>query len=314
MKELRQLNLGCHIGGYWLGGCGYADDLILLAPSRDVLQRMIEVCEAYASEHNLVFSTDPEPAKSKSKCMYFCGRLGGRVRYPAPLQLDGKSLPWVETADHLGHTLHQLTSMDKDCQRARGRFISKSIEIRDQLSFAHPEHKMKAVQALCSDAYGSMLWDLGSQSSEQFFKCWNTCVKLCYGVPRNTFTYLVEGWFAAEMVSMRNQVMTRYAGFYRKLLSSPSREIRALARIVADDPRSTTCSNLRLLRSKTGFSQPYMYSSLRIKAALPVQSVPDKEKWRLGLLTSLLNMRCEKDLRVEDTRRICAMIDSLCAT
>ena len=43
LAELRKLQLGCHIGGYWLGGCGYADDLILLAPSRDVLQRMLEV-------------------------------------------------------------------------------------------------------------------------------------------------------------------------------------------------------------------------------------------------------------------------------
>ena len=93
LKELRKLQLGCHIGGYWLGACGYADDLILMAPSRDVLQRMIQVCEVYASEHNLVFSTDPVPSKSKSKCMYFCGRLGGRVKYPAPLQLAGKDLP-----------------------------------------------------------------------------------------------------------------------------------------------------------------------------------------------------------------------------
>ena len=84
---MAKLQLGYHIGGYWLGGCGYADDLILLAPSRDVLQRMIEVCEIYASEHNLEFSTHPEPSKSKTKCVYFCGRVGGRVRYPDPVYL-----------------------------------------------------------------------------------------------------------------------------------------------------------------------------------------------------------------------------------
>ena len=116
------------------------------------------------------------------------------------------------------------------------------------------------------------------------------------------------------MTSLRNQVLSRYAGFYRKLLSSPSREIRALAGIVSDDPRSTTCRNLRLLRSKTGLSQPQMFSSMRIKAALPVQTVPEKEEWRLGLLTSLLKLRSEKNLKVEDSRSICAMIDSLCAT
>ena len=162
-----------------------------------------------------------------------------------------------------------------------------------------------------TDAYGSMLWDLGSPTSEQFFKCWNTCVKLCNDVPRSTFTYLVEGWFVAGMIPLRNQVISRYPGFYRKLLSSPSREIRALARIVSNDPRSTTCKNLRFLRSKTEMNQPEFYSSLRIKAALPVQAVPECEKWRLGLLANLLMVRGEKHLRVEDTRSICAMIDSL---
>ena len=314
LKELRELQLGCHIGGYWLGGCGYADDLILLAPSRDVLQRMIEVCEVYASEHNLEFSTHPEPTKSKTKCVYFCGRVGNRVRYPDPLYLDGKALPWVETADHLGHTLHQLTSMEKDCHRARGKFISKSVEIRDQLGYADPLHKLKAVQIMCTDAYGCMLWDLASSSSEQFFKCWNTCVKLCYDVPRSTFTYLIEGYLAADVAPLRNQVLARYAGFYRGLLSSPSREVRAMARIVSDDPRSSTCRNLRLLRQVTGLSQPHLLSNYRMKASLPVKSVPEKESWRLGLLTTLLRWRVEKHTRAEDTSRICAMIESLCTT
>ena len=36
LQKLRNLQLGCHIGGYWYGGCGYADDLILMAPNREV--------------------------------------------------------------------------------------------------------------------------------------------------------------------------------------------------------------------------------------------------------------------------------------
>ena len=83
---LRKLQLGCHIGGWWFGALGYADDLILLAPNREVLQAMLVVCQSYAREHNLVFSTDPVPAKSKTKCMYFCGRMG-HVKYPAPVKL-----------------------------------------------------------------------------------------------------------------------------------------------------------------------------------------------------------------------------------
>ena len=83
--------------------------------------------------------------------------------------------------------------------------------------------------------HGSMLWDLASPSSDQFFKC---CVKLFYDFLRITLTYLVEGWFAADLVSLRNHFFARYFGFYRSLLSSPSREIRALVMLVFNDPRS----------------------------------------------------------------------------
>ena len=313
LKELRNLQLGCHIGGCWFGGCGYADDLILLAPNREVLQKMVKICQKYGEDHNLVFSTDPVPALSKTKCLYFCGRTG-RVKYPDPVQLDGKDLPWVESADHLGHKLWQKSSMEKDCNRARGKFIQKTVELREQLSFANPQQILQAVQVLSTDAYGSMLWELSSNPAEQYFKCWNTCIKLVYGVPRSTFTYLVEGYFAADQTSLRNQVLSRYPGFYRNLLNSPSREVRLLARIVADDPRSTTCANLKYIERLAGLCQPELYSSHRVRAALPVREVPEQEKWRLGLLSKLFMLKSERYLRVEDTKTICAMLDSLCST
>ena len=91
---------------------------------------MVKVCQQYGEKHNLIFSTDPSPAKSKTKCLYFCGRLNNVV-YPSPVQLDGKDLPWVVTADHLGHTLHQLVTMDQDAKIKRAKFIDKSVEIRE---------------------------------------------------------------------------------------------------------------------------------------------------------------------------------------
>ena len=284
-----------------------------MAPNREVLQSMVVICERYGREHNLVISTDPVPAKSKTKCVYFCGR-SSKVKYPDPVQLDGKYLPWVEHADHLGHTLHQMVSMDKDCHRARAKFIDKTVDVREQFSFANPAQVLQMVQVLCTDGYGSMVWDLESNAAEQLFRSWNTCVKLVWGVPRSTYTYLVEGFFAQSQTSFRNQIVSRYPGFYRKLLSSPSKEVRILARVVSNDPRSTTCKNLRYVRKMTSLGQAENYSSWRIRDALPVRKVPEKETWRLGLLANLMDMRSQKHLYVEDTKRITAMIDSLCST
>ena len=55
----------------YVGVLGYADDLFLLSPSIDGLQEMLLVCEKYAESHNLKFSTDNNPQKSKTKCMAF---------------------------------------------------------------------------------------------------------------------------------------------------------------------------------------------------------------------------------------------------
>ena len=91
IKELRHQGLGCHIGGVWVGAAGYADDIILLAPSRTAMQRMLKVCERYATSHNLCFSTDPVPSKSKTKCIFMSGYAN--PVYPVPLKLSGQDLP-----------------------------------------------------------------------------------------------------------------------------------------------------------------------------------------------------------------------------
>ena len=64
LKELRRLGLGCYMAGVWTGATCYADDLLLLSPTRSGMEAMLKVCERYAAEHNISFSVDANPAKS----------------------------------------------------------------------------------------------------------------------------------------------------------------------------------------------------------------------------------------------------------
>ena len=156
LKKLRKMSLGCHISGIWYGALGYADDLILISPSRESMAQMLKTCEEYAEEHNLEFSTDPNPNKSKSKCLYFCGKEN--TPYPKKLTLNGEDLPFVKQATHLGHELHQNGNMNFDIQTKKARFIQDSISIRETFGFAEPSQVIKATRVY----YGSMftLWFL----------------------------------------------------------------------------------------------------------------------------------------------------------
>ena len=79
LEELRKLGVGCHIGDVFMGAAGFADDVILLAPSRTAMQLMLKVCQEFGVSNNLQYSTDPEPLKSKTKCLFMCEKLGNTV-------------------------------------------------------------------------------------------------------------------------------------------------------------------------------------------------------------------------------------------
>ena len=57
-----------------MGVACYADDVVLVAPCHQAMQMMLDVVENFAAKYNITFSTEPEPAKSKSKCTHMIGR------------------------------------------------------------------------------------------------------------------------------------------------------------------------------------------------------------------------------------------------
>ena len=100
LLELRKLGVGCQVAGVYMGATGFCDDILLLAPTRDAAQLMLDTCQRFAVKYNLMFSTNPNPEKSKTKCIFVCGLRKGQPK-PANLTLAGEVLPWVESAQAL---------------------------------------------------------------------------------------------------------------------------------------------------------------------------------------------------------------------
>ena len=212
------------------------------------MAQMIQICEEFGVRNNLMFSTDDNPAKSKTKCIYMCGPRVRNPVYPAALQLYGKDLPWVAHATHLGHELHQDCTMDRDTRMKRGAFITNSADVRNMFSFAMPGQVLNALNVYSTHFYGSMLWDLYGDMAGQVYRSWNTCVKLVWNLPRSTHNYFVDNLLAGDFPSVRKKILAQYVGFLQRLRKSVSQEVRLLSYIVADDIRSTTgknCHNLK---------------------------------------------------------------------
>ena len=143
---------------------------------------MLQICQDFGIKNNLQYSTDPDPVKSKTKCLYMCGKSGD-IQYPAQLVLHGRERPWVKTATHLGHELHQSCTMEYDARRKRGILIRESSDTREMFGFANPDQVLSAVNVYTCQLYGAMLWDLFGEGAGQVYRSWNT-FKTCLGPPQ----------------------------------------------------------------------------------------------------------------------------------
>ena len=312
IQELHALDLGCHVAGLFYGVVGFCDDILLLAPTRDSMEIMLATCERFAKRNNLQFSTDPNPAKSKSKCIFVTGRKSNLVK-PAPLTLCGKELPWVVSATHLGHELHESGLMDHDARVKRAQFIDKSTEIRESFGFASPVEVLRSVKVFAGDLYGAMLWKLGGDMVKQVYNAWNTCIKLAWQVPRGTHTYFVERMLDCGLSHVRTDILARYVKYLKSLRSSPSMEVVVLANLVARDVRTTTGANLHYVREVTGMD-PWNCSPKDVKEVMveKLSEMPDQDRWRLPYLGRLLEERGERFHMMEDTEGVTELIESLC--
>ncbi len=68
LNELSKSNVDCHMGGVFVGGFGYGDDLTLLTPSVHALRISANICETYAAKYDITFNGK----KSHLILMYKC--------------------------------------------------------------------------------------------------------------------------------------------------------------------------------------------------------------------------------------------------
>ena len=127
---LRNSRTGCHVGSYFAGAIGYADDLLMLCPSRKGLQEMLSIAEKYAEEHKIAFSTHILPEKSKTKGIVFSKKP--LTWSPAPLILCDTPLPWVSSAKYLGNFI--TSSVDG---------LSQDVRQKRAMSFPFPLHTLQ---------------------------------------------------------------------------------------------------------------------------------------------------------------------------
>ena len=148
---LNRCQIGGSIGGKRINHMLYADDICVISLSSRGLQKLLSYCDAYCSEHDLVFNV------KKSMCVFFRSSVNKKCGIP-DIYLNSKCISFVEEVRYLGVLLHSRMKTSIDVARQTRRFYSQANMLLR--NFVHCSHDVKCMlfKSFCTNMYCCTLW------------------------------------------------------------------------------------------------------------------------------------------------------------
>ena len=112
LQSLADLGVGCTIGEVFVGVLAYADDIVLLAPTPNAMRMMLDTCDNYAEEFNIVFNAN------KSKGLFSSCKRRSKQNI-GPIEINGRTIEYVNEWPHLGHIISSNLNDEADIMQRR---------------------------------------------------------------------------------------------------------------------------------------------------------------------------------------------------
>jgi len=202
-KRLAASEVGCFIGNKYCGSFGYADDVILLCPTLMSIRKLLNICESFAIEFDVLFN----PTKSKLLVYNYSGR---NTNDSVTLNFMNGSIIQSQVEKHLGNVF------GPNCNRKMINSAVNDLYVRVNMVLSHFSHvaphvRYKLFKMYCMSLYGCQLWDFQNKNVEQFHIAWRKSVRRILGVPPSTHCKLLH--CIAEDKDLLYQLYTRFIRF-----------------------------------------------------------------------------------------------------
>ena len=277
---LKKTGFGCKIQGVYFGCFGYADDLALLAPSREALQALINECSVYFREHGITISTHPDIKKTKTKILVF-----GVKSPPSPLYLNNKQLPIVDSWIHLGHVINTDESSHHDLEEKRRAIVGRVHSLLQELGPQDPSVFFKLMRIYILHLYGCPLWDIYSERATKLWSTWHKTIKMVYDLPYGTHRYLLNDLVTYD--HLKKLIIKRFLKFHQSVITCPVPHVQLLHHYQCKDNRSTYGRNIRNILKDSNCRSLKEVDLSRII----INPVPVGCEWKVNFLKYLIKDR-----------------------
>ena len=147
IKRLRHSGYGCYVGPYFFGCIGYADDLVLLSPTKAGLEAMLSICKQYSLDYKVQFNG------LKSQFIIFSNEF---TKGQISIDTFGMIIQNQDSAIHLGHKLFSDLRSD-DLNGIISSFYRQFNSFRCRFGAIASKVQANLFTTYCSSFYGCLL-------------------------------------------------------------------------------------------------------------------------------------------------------------
>ena len=150
LTMLKESGIGCYVGCTFVGALAYADDVVLLCPTKTGLLKMLNICKQFSCKYDVDFNAD------KSKLIaYRYSNIQTSVNN-INITFQGKAISAESGGEHLGKIIGKFSHKKRISDGISE--INKRINVL-LLTFSHCNSSVKyhLFKTFCMALYGSQL-------------------------------------------------------------------------------------------------------------------------------------------------------------
>lgn len=129
----------------------YADDAIVLAPTPGALQKLIDVCQEFSFENEMLYNI------KKRRCIAFVPSWYGAINLPK-LSLGNNTLKWVDSESYLGAVVSSNLSDGHDIGRQTRAIYARGNNLLCKFRNCSNNIKLPLFNTYCYSCYMSHIW------------------------------------------------------------------------------------------------------------------------------------------------------------
>jgi len=178
IKSVVKSKIGCHIAGVCVNLLAYADDIVLLSPSWQGMQELLNVIEKAAIDIDMTFNTN------KTVCMVANPYDKGSIVCQAfpQLRLANCNLSYVSQFKYLGHIIEHTFSDNSDIRRELKSLFARANVLIRRFAYCSLQVKLKLFRSYCLCFYDVALWsDFHMTVFNKLVSAYSKCMKMFFG-------------------------------------------------------------------------------------------------------------------------------------